>query len=175
MMVHRREKMSGKNFNLKRLTTAGIGAALKKAERYRLLNEPEHAESICLDILSVDKNNQEALQNIILAIADQFRMSGEARPRRALEYAAMIEDEYQRLYLTGLVHEREGRSLLRRAIGARSAAYECFRAAMDAYASAEAIRPEGIDDTILRWNSCVRIIQREALEPARYEMEMHLE
>lgn len=167
--------MSGLKFTLKRLTTAGIGAAIKKAERYRLLNEPEHAESICLDILEVDRANQEALQNLILSIADQFPMSGEARPRRALDYAAMIEDEYQRLYLTGLVHEREGRALLKRAMGSRSAAYECFREAMEAYDRADAIRPEGIEDTILRWNSCVRIIQREGLEPARYEMEMHLE
>jgi len=167
--------MGATKFTLKKLTAAGIGAALKKAERYRLLNEPEHAESICLDILAVDKTNQEALQNLILSIADQFPMSGEARPRRALEYAAMIEDDYQRLYLTGLVHEREGRSVLKRVMGSRAAAYECFRAAMDAYERAEAIRPEGIEDTILRWNSCVRIIQRESLEPARYEMEMHLE
>ena len=167
--------MSAQKFTLKRLTKAGIGAALKKAERYRLLNEPEHAESICLDSLEVEPSNQEALHNLILSIADQFAISGAARPRRALECAALIQDEYQRLYLTGLIHEREGRALLKRPMGSRAAAYECFRAAMEAYEEAESIRPEGIDDTILRWNSCVRIIERESLEPAPYEMEMHLE
>ena len=29
--------------------------------RYRLLNDPEQAESICLDILEVEPGNQEAL------------------------------------------------------------------------------------------------------------------
>ena len=35
-------------------------AALAKAERYRLLNEPGEAESICLDVLAVEPDNQEA-------------------------------------------------------------------------------------------------------------------
>ena len=33
-------------FELKRLSTAAIPGALSKAERYRLLNEPEEAQSI---------------------------------------------------------------------------------------------------------------------------------
>ena len=31
-----------------------VPAALAKAERYRLLNEPGEAESICLDVLQID-------------------------------------------------------------------------------------------------------------------------
>jgi len=46
---------------LKRLHKDAIPAALEKAERYRLLNEPGEAESICLDILAVDPDNQRAL------------------------------------------------------------------------------------------------------------------
>jgi hypothetical protein len=38
-------------FKLKVLRTGAIPAALERAERYRLLNEPTQAESICLDIL----------------------------------------------------------------------------------------------------------------------------
>ena len=38
-------------FTLKPLSTDAIPAALAKAERYRLLNEPAEAESICLDVL----------------------------------------------------------------------------------------------------------------------------
>jgi hypothetical protein len=39
---------------LKTLTAEGIGHALRKAERYRLLGEPCEAESICRDVLEVD-------------------------------------------------------------------------------------------------------------------------
>ena len=44
---------------LKRLHKDAIPAALEKAERYRLLNEPGEAESICLDILDVDPDSLE--------------------------------------------------------------------------------------------------------------------
>ena len=41
-------------FDLKPLSKDAIPAALAKAERYRLLNEPGEAESICLDVLRID-------------------------------------------------------------------------------------------------------------------------
>ena len=44
--------------DLKALSREAIPAALEKAERYRLLNEPGEAESICLDILQADPENQ---------------------------------------------------------------------------------------------------------------------
>ena len=39
-------------FELKPLSREGIPAALEKAMRYRLLNEPGEAESICHDVLA---------------------------------------------------------------------------------------------------------------------------
>ena len=39
-------------FELKPLSPSAVPAALAKAERYRLLNEPEQAESICEDVLA---------------------------------------------------------------------------------------------------------------------------
>jgi hypothetical protein len=39
---------------LKGLYTEAIPAALEKALRYRLLNEPAEAESICHDVLHID-------------------------------------------------------------------------------------------------------------------------
>ncbi len=41
-------------FELKSLTLESVDGALAKVERYRLLNEPLEAESICLDILELD-------------------------------------------------------------------------------------------------------------------------
>jgi len=59
-------------FQLKPISKAAIGEALEKAKRYRLLNEPSLAESICLDVLEVEPENQRALVTLLLAITDQF-------------------------------------------------------------------------------------------------------
>ena len=56
----------------KKLHKDAIPAALEKAERYRLLNEPGEAESICLDILAVDPENQQAVITLLLALTDRF-------------------------------------------------------------------------------------------------------
>ena len=44
-------------------------------------------------------------------------------------------------------------------------AYEMFLKAMECFERAEAMRPHGNDDAILRWNGCARIIKRNKLEP----------
>jgi len=49
-----------------------IESALVKARQYRSLLEPEIAESICLDILHIDNDNQQALVIYILALTDQI-------------------------------------------------------------------------------------------------------
>jgi hypothetical protein len=59
-------------FDLKPLSAAAVPRALVKADRYRLLSEPGEAESICLDALGVDPDNQEALEMLLLALTDQF-------------------------------------------------------------------------------------------------------
>ena len=59
-------------FNLKPMSKDAVPGALAKAERYRLLNEPGEAESICLDILQVDPQNEDALVMMLLALTDQF-------------------------------------------------------------------------------------------------------
>ena len=48
-------------FKLKPLHPNAVPAALAKAERYRLLNEPLEAESICRDILRLEPDNHAAL------------------------------------------------------------------------------------------------------------------
>ena len=50
---------------LKPISKEAIPSALAKAERYRLLNEPRLAESICRDVLRTDAGNQQGL--VILA------------------------------------------------------------------------------------------------------------
>ena len=66
-------------FDLKPLDLDAVPAALARAERYRLLNEPSEAESICLDILAVDPG-QPARPDHAAAGADRsVRRSAPAR------------------------------------------------------------------------------------------------
>jgi len=162
-------------FQLKRITAEGIPHALEKAERYRLLNDPVQAESICHDVLAVDADNQDALHCLILSLTDQFSAAGAANAaREARACIAKLADEYERAYYSGLVHERETRAFLHRKNVVRSAAYDGFRHAMEWYERAERLRPGNVD-AVLRWNSCVRAIDRERLGPAEDERELPLE
>jgi len=70
-------------FTLKLLHKEGIPAALDKAERYRLLNEPAEAESICLDVLAIEPDHQQALITLLLALTDQFEQGIADRQARA--------------------------------------------------------------------------------------------
>jgi len=148
--------------NLKPLSREAIPAALEKARHYRLLNEPAAAESICLDILAVDPDNQEALVDIVLAMADRFGKDYAVGDNHVNEFLPRIKDEYARQYYTGIVYERRAKAILAKD-GLN--AFEMFRQAMDCFEKAEAIRPAGNDDAILRWNGCARIIQRNRLQP----------
>ena len=156
---------SDDGFELKPISTAAVPKAIKKAEQYRLINEPEQAESICLDILAAQPDDQHALTVLILAITDQFGREGSAGARHANEYVARLDDEYQRYHHGGLVLERQARAYLRRG-KSRVAAYDCFRDAMDHYEKAERIRPEDDDSALLRWNACLRTIRTGQLHPA---------
>ena len=163
-------------FPLKKITADGIPHAMEKAERYRLLNDPAQAESICHDVLAVDADNQEALRCLILSLTDQFSASGAASAaREARAHIVKLADEYERAYYTGVVHERETRAFLHRKNVVRSAAYDGFRHAMEWYERAEGLRPPGNVDAILRWNSCARAIDRERLSPAEDSHELPLE
>lgn len=165
--------MSG--FELKTISPDGIPHALEKAERYRLLNDPEQAESICHDVLAVDPDNQDALRYLILALTDQFAtQAASATARETRNFVTKLANEYERAYYTGIVYERETRSYLERKNVVRSAAYDGFRHAMEWYERAEALRPGDVD-ALLRWNSCVRAIERERLEPEARESELPLE
>ena len=151
---------------LKAISPDGIPHALEKAERYRLLNDPAQAESICRDVLAIDRENQVALRTLILSLTDEFGDGGAAHAaREAREHILQLGDEYERAYYTGIVYERETRAYLKRRNVVRSAAYDGFRHAMEWYEKAEARRPPNNADPILRWNSCVRAIERERLEP----------
>ena len=159
-------------FELKPLSTDAIASALAKAERYRLLNEAEEAESICHDVLAVEPDHQQALMMLILAITDQFRDHGvSGNVVRAQELVPRLTDDYSRAYYAGIICERRAKAYLSQngpQVGA--AVYEWFREAMRLFERAESLRPAGNDDAVLRWNACVRALHRHAhLRPAADE------
>lgn len=156
-------------FELKRIAPDSIPEALAKVERYRLLNEPSLAESICLDILAVAPENQEAIVALLLARTDQFG-SG-ATQGSALDLLSRIASEYGRAYYAGIVWERFAHHHLRQGRpNSASAAYHALRRAMEFYEKAETLRPYGNDDAILRWNTCARVIMKnQTIRPLPFE------
>jgi hypothetical protein len=146
-------------FELKPISTEAVPRAIQKAERYRLLNQSWAAESICRDVLEIDPANQQVLVMLVLALTDQLA-EGHATVMRAVhETLPRITDAYQRAYYTGISSERHGRAHLHRGgMDSGAMAYDALREAMSWYEKAEAIRPSGNDDAILRWNTCARLI-----------------
>ena len=154
-------------FELKRLSLTAVAHALERAEQYRLLNEPWAAESICLDVLAAEPGHQHAVRTLLLARTDQFQRDLAGNVARARECLAQLTSEYDRAYYAGIICERRAKAKLSKGqLGASDHAYENFRRAMDWYEKAEALRPPGNDDAVLRWNACARIIQGNGLIPS---------
>ena len=145
---------------LKRLSLEAVPRALDKAERYRLLNEPNEAQSICLDVLAVDPDNQQAFTTMILALTEQFDQDP-SLAHEALATIDQLRDEYDRAYYKGLVLERRAKArLAHRTPRGGARAYEWLTEAMRSFEEADAIRPRNNDDARLRWNACVRLMAR---------------
>lgn len=151
-------------FELKPISKESIPRALEKVERYRLLNEPAEAESICRDILKIDPDNQDALIMFILTLTDQFNQGVSGREAHAL--VPHIKDDYKREYYRGIILEREAKAALSRALpGSNFDAYEWLEDAMEAFEKADNLSASDNDDAILRWNACARTIERYKLAP----------
>jgi hypothetical protein len=147
-------------FELKAVSPEAVTRALAKAERYRLLNEPGEAESICRDVLQVEPDNQEALTMLLLALTEQFH-DDTSTVVEACVTVERLDDAYARTYYAGIIAERRAKARLRHGMpGSGPQAYEWLRDAMNLYEQAEAIRPAGNDDARLRWNACARLIMR---------------
>ena len=98
-------------FALKPISHDSVAGALAKAERYRLLNEPSAAESICLDILEIEPGNQPALISLILSLTDQIPHDTRAFTH-AVSAVARLTAPYDRAYYEGIAWERRAKSRL---------------------------------------------------------------
>jgi hypothetical protein len=154
-------------FELKPLSPEAVPRAIEKAERYRLLNEPGEAESICLDVLAIDSDNQAALVTLLLALTEQFDTLAQSLIGDAYGVIERMHDAYARAYYTGIVHERRAKAQLHlNTPGSGTRSYASLREAMLWFERAEALRPKGNDDAVLRWNACARLLMRHHLAPA---------
>ncbi|GAC1438004.1 MAG: hypothetical protein NVS1B11_34350 [Terriglobales bacterium] len=144
-------------FELKPISVQSIPVALAKVERYRLLNEPSLAESICLDILAIVPDHQQALISLLLARTDQFHLNVDTKS--AQEALARIKGEYEQTYYAGIIWERLGNARIREGRpGTGASAYHALREAMGHYENAMNFASPGNDDATLRWNTCARVI-----------------
>jgi hypothetical protein len=153
-------------FKLKSISAESIPEALAKVERYRLLNEPGLAESICLDILAIEPGHQQALISLLLARTDQFHSNVPAKA--AQEVLPQLKGDYEQAYYAGIIWERAGAARLRGGIaGAGASAFHMLRESMRHYEKAMDFAPHGNDDAILRWNTCARVImQNPEIQPS---------
>jgi tetratricopeptide (TPR) repeat protein len=147
------------DLKLKTISKDGIAEALSKVELYRYLNEPEEAESICHDILAADPENQIAQRLLGLTITDQFEGQSSDRYAEAEKIFQTLTDPYERFYYMGLLQERRAKAQIRAGrpakmlVGSLHEAMRCFE-------EAEKIRPPHNDDAVLRWNRCVRLLEK---------------
>lgn len=150
---------------LKPISHDSIARALEKAERYRLLNEPFFAESICQDVLSIEPDHAAALRCFVLALTDQFDRGEGDRVARVKAAIAKLPTEYERLYYTGILAERRAVALLTRDhMGAGAVAWGHLQDALVSYGKADAVQTDDSnDDAVLRHNTCVRLIALHGL------------
>ena len=148
-------------FELKPISADAIPRALARAERYRLLNEPQEAESICRDVLATDHDNQDALVMLLLSLTDQFGRRADVGVNEARAVIGRLQGAYERAYYDGVISERWGKAQLR--IGVLGhVVYGWLRDAMSLYDNAVALAAPGNEEAALRWNACARLIESDA-------------
>lgn len=163
-------------FKLKTLSKASIPSALQKAERYRLLNEPYEAESICLDILEVAPDNQEALIMLLLALTDKFHQELYPAFDQAFEVLERLSDGHCKYYYRGIINERRAKvHLTKGGPGSGEMAHDWYTKAMADYEQAFKSCSPGNEDAALRWNTCARILnENHHLKPTEQPREVEV-
>ena len=163
-------------FNFKPISKDSISAAFERAERYRLMNEPMDAESICHDILAVDSDNQQALKTLLLSLSEQFSTNLYPPYEEAVAILPRLLDDYTKTFYEGIIYERRAKSLMKRhGLGSGRMAYGWFRKAMHCYEEAMELSPSDNDDAVLRLNTCARVImQNPEVEPEPEKFDEHM-
>ncbi len=92
-------------------------------------------------------------------MTDQFKGEGDAdTATRADAILPALSDEYARAYYGALIKERRARAYWNH--GRPALAYDWLVDALHGFDRAATLRPPGNDDALLRWNACVRLLER---------------
>lgn len=165
--------MTDPEFELKTISADAVDAAIQKMERYRLLNEPEEAESICRDILRVQPDHHEARIGLLLCLSDQLPRNFTVAWTQAREVLGTVDDPFEKDYYEGILCER--RAKVHHSANTPSSGSMTHRwllRAMECYERAEHSSPAGNDSARLRWNTCARMIMNhpdiQCAEPDAY-------
>ena len=146
---------------LKPIHKEAIASALEKAVRYRVLNEPLEVESICRDVLEIDRDNQQAIATLLLALTDQFPRGLGPRVASGQRAGGAPFERLRKSRTTRASFGSDRRSVSttrKRRVGDTRPTRD-FAGQWEFYEKAEKVRPPGNDDALLRWNTCVRIIE----------------
>ncbi len=109
--------------------------------------------------LKLIHTNQKALVVLLLALTDQFEKGIPVSEAQSI--LPRLGHEYNKAYYGGIICERRAKALLEMgSVGSAFVAYDWFMQAIRLYEKAETLRPPENDDAILRWNTCVRILER---------------
>lgn len=144
---------------LKRLDARNLDDAVALAKHYRALNQPDDAESICRDVLTVDPTNQEALATLGLALTDQFPSAWMTLFDEACATFAKLTSPYKVVYFTGIAWERYAKAQL--AANRGSNARHAFEQAIERFEQADRLGPADEPGAILHYNRCVRALQSD--------------
>ncbi len=148
-------------FELKPLSKDAIPGALERAQTYRLLNDPIAAESICRDAIAADPSNQKVIIELILSLTDQFQSGKAGLVAETEALASQMESKYHEAYYRGLINERRAVAQLENCRpSSGEIIYDWLRDAMHFYESAQKLQSDSTDndESILRWNTCARLI-----------------
>ena len=101
------------------------------------------------DILAVEPENQEALRELIGAIAQQVGSGVGGDVSETARLIGELKSEFDRAYYSGIVQERRAKELLAHGtLGVGPAVYDLLVKAMDHYESAQAVSAPGNDSAI---------------------------
>jgi tetratricopeptide (TPR) repeat protein len=143
-------------WELKPLFARNLERAVALAKHYRDLNEPDEAESICRDVLTVAPDNEDAWRTLGLALTDQFPTSWMTRFEEACAAFAKLRSEYERMYYAGIAWERYAKAQLE---GGRARnAIHAFEEALARFEQAEKLGAKDEPAPILHYNRCVRAL-----------------
>ena len=110
---------------------------------------------------------------LLLSISDQFPKMA-ASMDQANEALDLLKGEFQRAYYGGVIAERWGKAMHEGGYACEDV-YELFSCAMTLYERAQTLAESGNEDAVLRWNTCLRIIDRFGLHPAVKDAKADLE